>query len=151
MARDLNKVMLTGRLGKDVELRYTPNGNPVATFSVASNRPIKQQDGNWSDQTEWFRVVAWEKLAERCSQQLVKGRHIYIEGRLQTREWTDQQGQKRYTTEVIATDMMTLDKKPEGMHSGDEWSNAPAPSASKQRGGSDFDDFEDVGPEDIPF
>lgn len=112
MSKDLNKVLLTGRLGRDTELRVTPGGNPVATFSVASNRPVKQADGSWTDQTEWFRVVAWDKLAERCAEQLTKGRHVLIEGRLQTRDWVDRQGQKRFTTEVIASNMLTLDKKP---------------------------------------
>lgn len=136
MARDLNKVTLTGRLGKDVDFKITPSGTSVATFSVASNRPVKQSDGNWSDQTEWFRVVAWDKLAERCNTQLMKGRHVLIEGRLQTREWEDKQtGQKRQTTEVIATDMLTLDPKREG-----------------QNGQTEAHAFEeDLEPEGIPF
>lgn len=111
MAKDLNKVMLSGRLGKDVDLKYLPSGAAVATFSVASGRRVKQADGNYNDQTEWFRVVAWEKLAETCGQYLKKGSHVMVEGRLQTREWQDKEGQKRYSTEVIATDMYMLDGK----------------------------------------
>jgi len=137
MARDLNKVSLTGRLGKAVELRYTPSGSAVATFSVASNRPIKQPDNSWKDEAEWFRIVAWDKLAERCAEQLTKGRHVYIEGRLQTRKWTDKTGQEKYTTEVVASDMITLDKKPEGQ---DGWGNN---TGSVEADGPD--------PEDIPF
>ncbi len=127
MARDLNKVMLTGRLGKDVELRVTPNGRSVATFSVASSRNIKDGD-NWKEQTEWFRVVAWEKLAETCSTYLHKGSHVFIEGRLQTREYQDKDGVKKYSTEVIATDMTMLDSKGQSQGSGndigDAWDNA---------------------------
>src|SRR5690242_19152261 len=127
MARDLNKVMLTGRLGKDVELRVTPNGRSVATFSVASSRNVREGD-NWKEQTEWIRVVAWEKLAETCSNYLHKGSHVFIEGRLQTREYQDKDGVKKYSTEVIATDMTMLDSKNQGQSSGndigDAWDNA---------------------------
>jgi single-strand DNA-binding protein len=127
MARDLNKVMLTGRLGKDVELRVTPNGRSVATFSVASSRNIREGDA-WKEQTEWFRVVAWEKLAETCSTYLHKGSHVFIEGRLQTREYTDKDGIKKYSTEVIATDMTMLDSKGQSSGAGDNiedaWDNA---------------------------
>ncbi len=111
MARDVNKVMLSGRLGKDVEAKITPSGASVVTFSVASGRNVK--DGEvWKEQTEWFRVVAWNTLADRCAQLLKKGSHVFIEGRLQTREWEDRQsGQKRHTTEVIASEMYLLDAK----------------------------------------
>ncbi len=157
MARDLNKVMLTGRLGKDVELRVTPNGRSVATFTVASGRSYRDGD-NMKDQTEWFRVVAWEKLAETCSTYLHKGSHVYIEGRLQTREWQDKEGQKRYSTEVVANEMLMLDSK--GQNSGggdinDAWDNAgSAPSNNRSSNsrsrGSDADDGgQDL--EDIPF
>jgi single-strand DNA-binding protein len=106
---NLNKVMLTGRLGKDVELRVTPNGKSVATFSVASSRPIKDGD-NWKEQTEWFRVVAWEKLADNCNRYLSKGSHCYVEGRLQSRDWVDKAtGEKRRSTEVIASEVIFLD------------------------------------------
>jgi len=153
MAKDLNKVMLTGRLGKDVDLRVTPNGNSVATFSVASGRAIKQPDGSYKDQTEWFRVVAWDKLGEICSSYLKKGSHVFIEGRLQTREWTDKEGQKRFSTEVIATDMMMLDSKRQDQDNvGDAWDNAgssPAPARNNRRPANSYDD--DMEPEDIPF
>lgn len=108
MSRDINKVMVSGRLGRDVELRITPNGSSVATFSVASSRSTKQSDGNLKEQTEWFRIVAWEKLAETCATYLKKGSSVFIEGRLQTRDWTDPQGQKHSTTEVIASEMVML-------------------------------------------
>ncbi len=149
MARDLNKVMLTGRLGKDVELRVTPSGSSVATFSVATGRKVKEGDG-YKDQTEWFRVVAWEKLAETCANFLHKGSHVYIEGRLQTREWQDQQGQKRYSTEVIATEMLMLDSKSQGGGE-DNWDNAGAPARSASNRGRSASSDDDLEPEDIPF
>jgi single-strand DNA-binding protein len=146
MARDLNKVMLTGRLGKNVDLRVTPNGRAVATFSVASGRNYKDGD-NWKEQTEWFRVVAWEKLAETCANKLKKGSHVFIEGRIQTREWQDKEGQKKTSTEVIATDMYLLDSKPKG-GSANEWEEErPARKPTYQ--GNPFED--DIAPEDIPF
>lgn len=101
MAKDLNKVMLTGYLGADPEMRYTPQGSAVTTFRVASGRTWKSADGTQHDDTEWFRIVAWEKLAEICNQYLSKGTRVYIEGRLQTRKWQDQNGQDRYSTEVV--------------------------------------------------
>ena len=151
MARDLNKVMLTGRLGKEVELRVTPNGTSVATFSVASGRNMKQPDGSYKEQTEWFRVVAWDRLAETCSNYLKKGSHVFIEGRLQTREWQDQQGQKRYSTEVIASDMVMLDSKRQSQEDGgDAWDNAGAsPGGPKGRAAASDDD--EVDPVDMPF
>lgn len=111
MAKDLNKVMLTGYLGADPEMRYTAQGSAVTTFRVASGRSWKSADGTQHDDTEWFRVVAWEKLGEICNQYLTKGTRVYVEGRLQTRKWQDQNGQDRYTTEVIANDMIILSSK----------------------------------------
>ncbi len=110
MSKDLNKVMLSGRLGKDVEFKYLTSGMAIATFSVASGRRVKEGDA-YRDQTEWFRVVAWDKLGETCNNLLHKGSHVMIEGRLQTRDWVDNQGQKRYSTEVIANDMYILEGK----------------------------------------
>ena len=152
MAKDLNKVMLTGRLGKDVELRVTPNGSSVATFSVASSRNIKDGDG-WKEQTEWFNVVAWEKLAETCANYLHKGSRVFIEGRLQTREY-EKDGQKRYFTEVIANDLIMLDSKKQ--ESGDNWDSesAPAPASNRSSNnnrGRSTSYNEDLEPEDIPF
>lgn len=109
MARDLNKVMLTGHLGADPEMRYTPQGSAVTTFRVAANRSWKSGDGVQHDDTEWFRIVAWDKLAEICNEYLKKGTRVYIEGRLQTRSWEDRNtGEKRYITEVVAQDMIIL-------------------------------------------
>ena len=111
MAKDLNKVMLTGYLGADPEMRYTSQGSAVTTFRVASGRTWKSADGTQHDDTEWFRVVAWDKLGEICNQYLTKGARVYVEGRLQTRKWQDKEGQDRYTTEVIASDMIMLSNR----------------------------------------
>ncbi|MFO7166951.1 MAG: single-stranded DNA-binding protein [Chloroflexota bacterium] len=138
MAKDLNKVMLTGYLGADPEMRYTPQGSAVTTFRVASGRTWKSADGTQHDDTEWFRIVAWEKLAEICNQYLSKGTRVYIEGRLQTRKWQDQNGQDRYTTEVIAQDMIILSPRGERQAvpadvDSDEDLAAPAPTAAPSR------------------
>ncbi|MBP1706226.1 MAG: single-strand binding protein [Chloroflexi bacterium] len=110
----LNKVMIIGNLGRDPEMRYTPSGQAVTQFTVAVNRNYKGQDGNWQEETEWFRVVTWGPLAERTAEYLRKGRKVYVEGRLQTRQWEDQQGQKRYTTELVANTVTPLDPRPQG-------------------------------------
>src|SRR5918997_670256 len=114
MSKDLNKVQFTGRLGKDPETRYTPQGSAITKLAVASNRRWRTAEGEDREDTEWFNVVAWNKLGEICAQYLQKGSRVYIEGRLQTRSWDDQQtGQKRYMTEVIANDMIMLDARRE--------------------------------------
>jgi len=114
MARGtVNKVILIGRLGSDPELRYTPNGDAVANFRIATNRVWKDQKGNQQERTEWHRIVAWRKLAERCGEYLKKGSHVYIEGRLETRSWEDKNGNKRYVTEIITNQMQMLGAKGE--------------------------------------
>lgn len=107
MARDLNKVQLTGRLGADPTLRYTAQGSALVTFRVASNRAWRSASGAAHEDTEWFRVVVWDQLAERCRRLLSKGAHIYVEGRLQTRQWLEG-GQPRSATEVIASEVILL-------------------------------------------
>ncbi len=111
MSRDLNKVQLIGRLGADPEMRYTAQGNAVTTFRVASSRTWKKADGQLEEETEWFRVVAWNRLGEVCGEYLRKGSRVYIEGRLKTRSWQDQEGQTRWITEVVAEDMIMLDSR----------------------------------------
>lgn len=106
----LNKVMIIGNLGTDPEMRYTANGNAVTTFRVACNRSFSGPDGDRKEETEWFSVVTWNKLAETCSQFLQKGRRAYIEGRMQTRSWEGPDGQTRYRTEVIANTVLFLDR-----------------------------------------
>src|ERR1035437_6227694 len=108
----LNKAMIIGNLGRDPEMRYTPNGQAVTHVTVAVNRNYKDASGEWKEETEWFRVVAWGPLAERTAENLRKGRKVYVEGRLQTRTWDDKDGQKHYTTELVANDVKALDPRP---------------------------------------
>jgi single-strand DNA-binding protein len=116
----VNKVMIIGRLGADPEVRYAPSGNAVANFNVATNRSFKDRDGNQQDQTDWHRVVAWTRLAEFAKQYLHKGMRVYVEGRLQYREWQDQNGAKRNTTEIVANDIQMLDSPGGRAESGDQ-------------------------------
>lgn len=108
MARGLNKVMVIGYLGRDPEMRYTPSGRPVTSFSVATSRSWIAADGERREETEWFNVVAWGNLAEICKQHLYKGQQVYVEGRLQTRGWEDADGKKHYRTELVANEMIIL-------------------------------------------
>lgn len=140
MAKDLNKVQLTGRLGADPEMRFTPTGSAVTTFRVASNRSWKTTEGEQKEDTEWFSVVAWNKLAEICNQYLSKGSRVYIEGRSQTRSWEDtSSGQTKYKTEIIANDMIILDGRRDGAgptstaDEVDDWDTAPEPVAAPAR------------------
>ncbi|MDO8487937.1 MAG: single-stranded DNA-binding protein [bacterium] len=113
-ARSLNKVQLIGNMTRDPEMRYTPQGTAVCTFGLATNRTWVTDQGEKKEETEFHRIVAWNKLAELCSQLLFKGRRIYIEGRLQTRQWTGQDGQSRQATEIVIEDMIILDSKRQG-------------------------------------
>ena len=136
----LNKVMLIGNVGKDPEMRYTANGHAVTTFSVAVNRNFQSPDGERREETDWFEIVTWNKLAELCSQFLQKGRQAYIEGRLQTRSWEGQDGQKRYRTEVVAQTVLFL---------GSAGGGGGGPRALEQ-----YDDASagaPVDPDDLPF
>jgi single-strand DNA-binding protein len=108
MSRGLNKVMVIGNIGRDPEMRYTPSGKPVTSFSLASSRSWTAPDGERREETEWFNVVAWGNLAEICNQILAKSQQVYIEGRLQTRSWEDDNGQRHFRTEVVANEMIIL-------------------------------------------
>jgi len=108
MSRGLNKVMIIGRLGRDPEMRYTPSGRPVTTFSVATSRSWNTADGSRKNATEWFNVVAWGSLAEICKKYLSKGQQVYLEGRLQTRRWEDDDGHRRTSVEIVAREMVML-------------------------------------------
>lgn len=121
MARSLNKVTLIGNLTRDPELRYTPQGTAVCTFGVATNRQWTTEGGEKKEDVEFHRIVAWNKLAEICSQLLTKGRKVYVEGRLQTRSWTGQDGNQRTTTEIVINDMIILDPKRESLGAPDEF------------------------------
>lgn len=108
MNRGLNKVMIIGYLGKDPEMRYTPSGRAVTTFSVAVNRSFVAADGEKKVETEWFNVIAWGSLAEICAQYLTKGERVYIEGRLQSRRWEDSEGTQHNSVEIVANEMLIL-------------------------------------------
>lgn len=112
--KSLNKVQLIGNLTRDPELKYTPNGAAVCTVSIATNRSWTTDTGEKKDEADFHRLVAWNKLAEICGQLLKKGRKVYVEGRLSTRSWQDKDGQTRYMTEVVLSDMILLDSKPVG-------------------------------------
>lgn len=139
----LNKVMIIGNAGRDAELRYISTGTAQAQFSVAvNNRRKNQSSGEWEDQTEWFNVVVWGDQAERISQYVTKGRQVYVEGRLQTRNWDDDQGQKHYRTEVIAQTIQLLGSRDSqgggGSSGGGEWGdegNVRSFGGSRPRGG----------------
>ena len=111
MSRGLNKVQIIGHLGREPEMRYTPSGRPVTTFTVAVSRSWNTVDGERHNETEWFNVVAWGNLAEICKQYLTKGQQVYIEGRLQTRRWDDKEGVKHTSVEVVANEMMMLGER----------------------------------------
>ncbi len=115
----LNKVMLIGNMGNDPEMRFTPNGNPVTSFRIATNRIYTTAEGERKQETDWFNIVTWNKLAEQCNRSLTKGRLVYVEGRLRTHSWDGPDGQKRYRTDVIADRVTFLDRQP-GMAASDE-------------------------------
>ncbi|MCE5361072.1 MAG: single-stranded DNA-binding protein [Acidithiobacillus sp.] len=132
----LNKVELIGHLGRDVELRYSPAGNAFGSVSIATSRRVKGKDGSYQDVTDWHNLVLMGKTAENAAKYLSKGSYVYAEGRLQTRKWTDKEGQDRYTTEIVVYSLGYLEKKDD---SDDRGGNTPLPP---------HDSFED---DDIPF
>lgn len=146
----LNKAMIIGNLGRDPEMRYTPNGQAVTQFTVAVNRNYKGQNGDWQEETEWFRVVAWGPLAERTAEYLRKGRKVYVEGRLQTRQWEAQDGTKRSTTELVAQTVTPLDPRPrdEGDPGSAPRGGAQQPATGAPPSGG-FDDENSL--DDLPF
>lgn len=126
----INKAILVGRLGKDPEVRYTPDGMMVTSFSLATDEQRKDKNGERVKTTEWHRIVTFGKLAEICGKYLVKGKLIYLEGRLQTRAWEDKEGNKRSTTEIIASNMQMLDSKGQrGADASTEETPLPQPAA----------------------
>lgn len=135
--------MLIGNLTRDPELRYTPQGTAVCTMGLATNRTWVTDSGEKREETEWHRIVAWNKLAELCSQLLFKGRRIYVEGRLQTRQWTAQDGSQRQATEIVIEDMIILDAKRAGDEGG-VGEDQPVPASNEQPTAAEV-------AEDIPF
>ncbi|MCF8068929.1 MAG: single-stranded DNA-binding protein [Desulfobacterales bacterium] len=145
MANGLNKVTLIGNLGRDPEMKYTPGGLAVCNFSIATTETYKNKNGEKVDKTEWHRIVAFSRLAEICGEYLSKGKQIYLEGKIQTRDWEDKDGNKRYTTEIVANQMIMLGQKGGGGDfAGSSDNNQP--SGGYQGGGP-------AGPpdDDIPF
>lgn len=151
----LNKVMLIGNAGKDAELRYMASGTPQCKFSMAvNNRRRNQTTNEWEDQTEWFNILIWGDMAERVSQYITKGKSVYVEGRLQTRSWDDDQGQKHYMTEVVAQTVQLLGSRDgDGGGNrgggGDDWGNGSPSRPQRQSGG--YSRGGDVDPDDLPF
>jgi len=151
MAKSVNKVILIGNLGKDPELKHTSSGTAVATMTVATNERFKDKTGEWQDRTEWHNVVLWQRLAEIATEYLKKGRSVYVEGRLQTRSWEDKQGQKRYTTEIVASDLVLL-----GGGRGEEGgSRGPSRGSDFDQSAGEFDSAPsratEITDDDIPF
>ena len=139
----INKVILIGRLGSDPEVRYTPSGVAVANFNIATSEEWKDKDsGEKRERTEWHRIVVWRRLGEICGEYLSKGRQVYVEGRLQTRDWEDRDGNKRYTTEIVATDVQFLGAR-----------DSSESARPRSTGSADFQGGPAQGPadDDIPF
>jgi single-strand DNA-binding protein len=139
----INKVILIGRLGSDPEVRYTPSGVAVANFNIATSEEWKDKDsGEKKERTEWHRIVAWRRLGEICGEYLSKGKQVYIEGRLQTRDWEDRDGNKRYTTEIVASDVQFLGAR-----------DSSESARPRSTGSADFQGAPAQGPadDDIPF
>ena len=164
MARGVNKVILIGNLGQDPELRYTSSGTAVCNFSLATTESYKDRDGNQVENTEWHRIVAWARLAEICGEYLSKGRQVYIEGQLQTRQWEDKDGNTRYTTEIKAREMQMLGSRDGGSDSGsggDDYNQSRPQQRSSDNGGgrspqparqsAPADDYSFEPDDDLPF
>jgi len=132
----VNKVILLGRLGRDPEIRYTPAGSPVVTLNLATTESFSQE-GSRQERTEWHKVIAWHKIAENCSKYLKKGQEVYVEGKLQTRSWEGQQGQKKYATEIRASEVKFLGG---GASSNKDETSEPQPNGNRY-----------YDPQDIPF
>ena len=147
MSSSLNKALLIGHLGKDPEIRYTADGSPVANFSLATNEVWTDKNGTRQERTEWHNIVAWTKLAELAKRYLTKGRQVYVEGRIRTREWDDREGNKRRTTEIVASTLVLLGSRGEGQE-------VAAPVAAVQRTAGEGEPVHaDAGitDDDIPF
>ena len=155
MARGVNKVILIGRLGQDPELRYTGNGTAVCNLRLATDDSYTDNDGNLVERTEWHRIVAWSRLAEICNEYLEKGSQVYVEGRLQTRQWEDRDGNTRYTTEIVARNVQFLDSR----GAQQEAPGGPAPQqqeyqnqgAQSSSANEPDDDFEFEPDDELPF
>jgi len=160
MSGSVNKVILIGRLGKDPEVKYTPSGTPVAKFSIATDEVFKDRNGEQQRRTEWHNIVAWSKLAEICGEYLTKGKQVYIEGSIRSRQWEDQSGAKRTSYDIIARSMTMLGSRADSERAagagagGGSYSRPPAaPSTGEPEGGpADMPPSSgEITDEDIPF
>lgn len=160
MSRSVNKVILLGRLGKDPELKYTPSGQAVAKFPLATSERWKDKNsGEFTERTEWHNIVLWAKLAETAGQYLTKGSSVYLEGRLQTRTWDDKEGKKHYMTEVVANEMVMTGGRGEGAGAGASGGGNARPARAASAGGQGAPMDEpgygppptEISDDDIPF
>lgn len=154
MAKSLNRAQLIGNLTRDPELRYTPNGTAVCSFGMATNRSWTTEAGEKKDEAEFHNIVAWNKLAELCSQFLVKGSKVFVEGRLTTRSWQGQDGTQRNRTEIVISDMILLGERKNGAVAETEEEKTPqeeTPEEEKPAKESPSDEDQEVAPDDIPF
>ncbi len=149
MARGVNRVIILGRLGTDPEVKYTQGGTAVTRFNVATNESWLNKEGQKEEKTEWHRIVVWGKQAENCGQYLAKGRQVYVEGRLQTSNWEDKDGNKRYTTEIIAQTVQFIDSRAEG--SAAKEYNASAMPADEGHSSQNESVSSSSDVDDIPF
>jgi len=145
----LNKIMLIGHLGRDPEIRYTPDGSPIAHFSLATSENWTDKNGNRQEHTEWHNIVAWSRLADLAKRFLAKGRQVYVEGKIRSREYNDREGIKRRITEVIASQMVLLGSRPQGAEAGVQ----PMDSSARTASDSSEPPFGEAGitDSDIPF
>ncbi|MBI1863833.1 single-stranded DNA-binding protein [Candidatus Woesebacteria bacterium] len=151
MARSLNKVILIGNLTRDPELRYTPQGTAVATFGIATNRQWKTESGEAKEEAEFHKIVVWDKLAEIVSQNLAKGRKVYAEGRLQTRNWQAQDGTKHTTTEIVVSDIIFLDSRAVSSSETQTQAQPEVKETKTEESTTEAVGSDDVSMDDIPF
>ncbi len=149
-SRGLNRVQIIGNLGRDPEMRFTQGGTPVTNFSVAVSRSWQSRDGELREETEWFRVVAWTRLAEIANEYLRRGSKVYVEGRLATRTWQDREGNERTTTELVAQEMIMLGGREEGQQRDDHDGQRGGYAGGQDAGRSATQDDE-ISPDDLPF
>jgi single-strand DNA-binding protein len=158
MSGSVNKVILIGRLGKDPEIKYTPSGAPVAKFSLATDEVFKDRAGEQQRRTEWHTIVAWNKLAEICGEYLTKGKQVYIEGSIRSRQWEDQSGNKRTAYDIVAREMKMLGSRADAERdSASSTATAPAPASVSSASANDRESHAEAPPsseitdEDLPF
>src|SRR5579871_1420408 len=157
MSGSINKVILIGRLGKDPEVKYTSNGSPVAKFTLATDEVYKDRAGEQQRRTEWHNIVAWNKLAEICGEYLTKGKQVYIEGSIRSRQWQDQSGNKRTSYEIVANQMQMLGSRGDSPGGGPGRSSQERPSGEFRASATPPPSAEPIAPEpeisddDIPF